>query len=97
MLFKYPSKDKLTDDEIARLGMEAELDAVNFYQQLASMTSNKLLRETLLNIAEEEKVHFGEFLSNVIDTDDKSIKDGVLEVCKRAKNLGIDHLSCRWL
>ena len=49
------------DKEILRMGIIAELDAVNFYEQLADSATNKKVKEMLLDIAKEEKTHVGEF------------------------------------
>jgi len=49
------------DKQIAKLGMVAELDAANFYEALASLATNPKLKAVLLDVAREEKVHFGEF------------------------------------
>ena len=57
------------DKEILRLGMIAELDAVNLYEQLASMTENNDLKKILLDIAKEEKTHVGEFQALLLEYD----------------------------
>ena len=49
------------DKEILRAGIIAELDAINLYEQMAALTGDKHIRETLLDIAREEKTHVGEF------------------------------------
>lgn len=49
------------DKEILRLGMIAELDAVNLYEQLAAATNNADIKKVLLDIAKEEKTHVAEF------------------------------------
>jgi rubrerythrin len=49
------------DKQILRVGMLAELDAINLYEQMADMTDNKDLKMVLLDIAKEEKEHVGEF------------------------------------
>jgi len=51
-LKKVNKKD--LDKEILRLGMIAELDAVNLYEQLAAMTQNRQMKKVLLDIAKEE-------------------------------------------
>ena len=60
---------KITDKEILRVGILAELDAINLYEQMAANTSNKQIKQTLLDIAREEKTHIGEFqaLLKIID------------------------------
>lgn len=60
---KVKDRDRrIADAEIARIGLIAELDAVNLYEQLAAEATDPLLRRALLDIAHEEKEHIGEFL-----------------------------------
>lgn len=54
-------KGKQLDVAIARLAMVAELDATNLYEQMIPQATNKDLKEILQDIANEEKVHVGEF------------------------------------
>jgi rubrerythrin len=71
------------DKEILRLGIIAELDAVNLYEQLASMTENKLIRKVLMDIAGEEKTHVGEFQALLLMNDEeqeRELKEGKQEV-----------------
>lgn len=49
------------DKEILRAGIIAELDAINLYEQMASLARNEDIRKILLDIAKEEKTHVGEF------------------------------------
>jgi len=56
---------KLTEEELIRairFMIAAEYEAVQLYLQLAESTDNKLAIEVLKDIANEEKVHAGEFL-----------------------------------
>jgi len=56
---------KLTDEELIRairFMIAAEYEAVQLYMQLAESTDNKLAQEVLKDIADEERVHAGEFL-----------------------------------
>jgi len=66
---------KDTDKEILRLGMIAELDAINLYEQLAATTKNKNLRVILLDIAKEEKTHMGEFQTLLLKLDKEQVKE----------------------
>ena len=50
------------DVELIRIGIIAELDAINLYEQLAAQAKDELVRKVFLDIAKEEKEHFGEFL-----------------------------------
>jgi rubrerythrin len=54
-------EDFTSDSEIARIAISAEIDAINFYEQLAKKATDENLKTVLLDIAQEEKVHFGEF------------------------------------
>jgi rubrerythrin len=56
---------KLTAEELVRairFMVAAEYEAVQLYMQLAESTDNKLAIEVLKDIADEERVHAGEFL-----------------------------------
>ena len=56
---------KLTHEELVRairFMVSAEYEAIQLYEQLAESTDNELAKEVLLDIADEEKVHAGEFL-----------------------------------
>lgn len=71
------------DKEILRLGMIAELDAVNLYEQLASMTSNSKIKAVFLDIAKEEKTHVGEFQTLLLMLDkeqERELAEGKKEV-----------------
>jgi rubrerythrin len=77
--------DKNIDKEILRTGILAELDAINLYEQLSERTTNKKIKETLLDIAKEEKTHIGEFQALLLEIDpeyDKELKNGKKEVEK---------------
>jgi len=73
MLSKIPSLNekfgKDTDKEILRVGIIAELDAINLYEQLAQATENKEIKNILLDIAKEEKTHVGEFQALLLKID----------------------------
>ena len=59
------SKRKLTDEELiraVRFMVAAEYEATQLYMQLAESTTNKLAVKVLEDIADEERVHAGEFL-----------------------------------
>ena len=80
MLSKMPidldkvEKGKI-DEEILRIGMIAELDAVNLYEQLAAMTENERIKKILLDIAKEEKTHIGEFQALLLELDKEQVKE----------------------
>ena len=76
-------KKEDVDKEILRVGVIAELDAINLYEQLASMTENKNMKNTLLDIAKEEKTHMGEFQALLLKEDkeqEKELAEGKKEV-----------------
>jgi rubrerythrin len=56
---------KLTNEELVRairFMVAAEYEAIQLYMQLAESTDNKLAVNVLKDIADEERVHAGEFL-----------------------------------
>ena len=64
--FSGLAKDrKLTDAELVRairFMVAAEYEATQLYMQLAESTDNELAIKVLTDIADEERVHVGEFL-----------------------------------
>lgn len=75
-------KDDL-DNEILRVAIIAELDAINLYEQMAALTQNKHIKAILLDIAKEEKTHVGEFQALLLTTDkqqEKELTEGKKEV-----------------
>lgn len=73
------------DVEILRSAIIAELDAVNFYEQMASKTASERIREVLSDVIKEEKTHVGEFQSLLLEFDKvqkKELKEGEKEVGK---------------
>ncbi|HUW56793.1 MAG TPA: ferritin family protein [Planctomycetota bacterium] len=59
------SSRKLTEAELVRairFMVAAEYEAVQMYMQLAESIDSKLAQEVLRDIADEERVHAGEFL-----------------------------------
>jgi len=64
--FSGLAKDrKLTKEELiraVRFMVAAEYEAVQLYMQLAESTDDKLAKDVLVDIADEERVHAGEFL-----------------------------------
>lgn len=81
-------KKENIDKEILRLGIVAELDAVNLYEQLAASTDNNDIKEIILDIAREEKTHIGEFQTLLLRLDKQQVKEleeGKKEVEKELK------------
>jgi rubrerythrin len=75
----------MVDKEILRIGIIAELDAVNLYEQLAAMAQDKNIKAMLLDIAKEEKTHVGEFQRLLLNRDAEQVKElekGMEEVKK---------------
>jgi rubrerythrin len=85
--FSGLAKDrKLTHEELVRsirFMISAEYEAIQLYMQLAESTDNKLAIEVLKDIADEEKVHAGEFLRLLkeLDPEEESFyQEGAEEV-----------------
>jgi rubrerythrin len=68
-------KEEDLDKEILRVGIIAELDAVNLYEQLAAETENEDIKKILLDIAKEEKTHMGEFQALLLKIDKEQMKE----------------------
>jgi rubrerythrin len=61
----------------------AEYEAIQLYNQAAESTDNELAKEVLIDIANEEKEHAGEFLRLLRELDpeeEKFYKNGYEEV-----------------
>ena len=77
---------KLGDEELIRairFMVAAEYEAVQLYTQLAESTDNKLAVEVLKDIADEERVHAGEFLRllrELAPDEEKFYAEGAKEV-----------------
>ena len=85
--FSGLAKDrKLTDAELIRairFMVAAEYEAIQLYMQLAESTNNKLAIEVLKDIADEERVHAGEFLrllKELAPDEESFYADGAAEV-----------------
>lgn len=93
MLSKFPiDLDKISkeniDKEILRLGIIAELDAINLYEQLAAKAENENIKKVLLDVAKEEKEHVGEFQTLLLQIDQEQVEEmeeGKKEVQKLLK------------
>jgi len=71
-----PQGRKLSREEIAealRLAITAELDAVNFYLQLARAIEDERIKRVFEDIAREEKTHMGEFLALLKTLDEEQV------------------------
>lgn len=86
---------KLTKQELIRAiryMVSAEYEAVQLYMQLAESTDNELAIEVLKDIADEERVHAGEFLRLLkhLEPDEGELYDeGAEEVEELMEKLGI--------
>ena len=79
---KIPIKEDLhkmdkenLNSEILRVGIIAELDAINLYEQLAAMTTDENIKKILLDIAKEEKTHVGEFQTLLLNRDKEQVQE----------------------
>ena len=85
---------KLTDVELIRairFMVAAEYEAVQLYMQLAESTDDKLAKEVLVDIADEERVHAGEFLrllKHLAPDEEKFYEKGAEEVDEMIEKLG---------
>jgi len=68
-------KEEEIEKEILRIGLIAELDAINLYEQLASLSKNKKIKEVFMDIVREEKTHVGEFLTLLKDFDKELVEE----------------------
>ena len=57
------------EKEILRTGIIAELDAINLYGQMATVTKDNDIKKIFLDIAKEEKTHVGEFFTLLMRRD----------------------------
>lgn len=84
---------KLTDSELARairLDLAAELEATHIYEAHADATDNELAKKVLHDIADEERVHAGEFqrlLNILVDDEEQLLADGAKEVNELAEEV----------
>lgn len=85
--FSGMKKDrKVTPEELIRairFMVAAEYEAIQMYMQLAESTDNKLAQEVLKDIADEERVHAGEFLrllKELAPDEEKFYNEGAKEV-----------------
>ncbi|TGE38158.1 rubrerythrin [Desulfosporosinus fructosivorans] len=92
--FSGLAKDrKLTEQELIRairFMISAEYEAIQLYMQLAESTDNKLAIEVLTDIADEEKVHAGEFLrllKELAPDEEKFYMEGAQEVEEEIESL----------
>jgi rubrerythrin len=86
---------KVTKEELIRairFMVAAEYEAVQLYMQLAESTDDKLAKGVLIDIADEERVHAGEFLrllKQLAPDEEKFYEEGREEVEEMMEKLGI--------
>ncbi len=84
---------KLTDEELIRsirFMIAAEYEAIQIYMQLAESTDNQLAINVLKDIADEERVHAGEFLrllKELAPDEEKFYAEGAEEVEEEIQEL----------
>ncbi len=84
---------KLTHEELVRavrFAVAAEYEAVQLYMQLAESTDNGLVRAVMKEVADEERVHAGEFLKllyHLAPDEEKFYAEGAGEVEERMEEL----------
>ena len=86
---------KLTHEELIRairFMVAAEYEAVQLYMQLAESIDSKLAIEVLKDIADEERVHAGEFLrllKHLAPDEERFYAEGAEEVEEIEEKLGL--------
>ncbi|MGQ9675674.1 MAG: ferritin family protein [Chloroflexota bacterium] len=86
---------KLTDAELVRairFMIAAEYEAVQMYMQLAESINDKLAIAVLKEIADEERVHAGEFLrvlKHLAPDEENFYSEGAEEVEELIRELGL--------
>jgi len=84
---------KLTKEELiraVRFMVAAEYEAIQLYTQLAESIEDELAQAVLIDIANEERVHAGEFLKllDIIEPEEKKFyKEGIEEVEELAREI----------
>jgi len=77
---------KLTKEELiraVRLMVCSEYEAVQLYMQLAESIDDELAKKVLIDVADEERVHAGEFLrvlKHLAPEEEEFYKEGAKEV-----------------
>ncbi len=84
----------LTKEELVRairFSIAAEYEAIQIYTQLADSTDDRLAREVLRSVANEERVHAGEFLRllrELSPNEEEFYAEGAREVAAEIEKLG---------
>jgi len=72
--FSKLSKKNL-NQELLRIAIIAELDAINLYEQLAALSDDADIKKVFLDIAKEEKTHVGEFQTMLLRLDQEQVQE----------------------
>ena len=86
---------KLTKAELIRairFMVAAEYEAVQLYMQLAESIDDKIAKDVLVDIADEERVHAGEFLRllhYLAPDEEQFYQEGAKEVEEEMEKLGL--------
>lgn len=80
MLSKIPFDLNSIEEEdlerqLLRIAIMAELDAINLYEQLASLAEDEKLKALFYEIAREEKTHVGEFMTLLLEKDEEQVEE----------------------
>ncbi|MDI6724127.1 MAG: ferritin family protein [Methanobacterium sp.] len=80
MLSKIPIDMKKVREEditkeVLRVAVIAELDAINLYEELASVVEDEKIRMVFMDVAKEEKTHAGEFMTMLLKEDKEQVKE----------------------
>lgn len=76
-----------------RFAISAEFEAVQLYMQLAEATDNLLVKAVMKSVADEERVHAGEFfklLCELAPDEERFYSEGKKEVEEMMEALGIE-------
>jgi len=85
----------LTKQELIRamrFMVAAEYEAVQLYMQLAESIDDELAKKVLIDVANEERVHAGEFLrvlKHLAPDEEEYYEEGAAEVEQEMKKLGL--------
>jgi rubrerythrin len=91
---KVPDR-KLTTEELiraVRLDLAAEEEAIHLYVAQAEVTEHPLARKVLIDVANEERQHAGEFqrlLQILTGDEDKWLAEGASEVDEMAAEISV--------
>ncbi|HMM05643.1 MAG TPA: ferritin family protein [Clostridiales bacterium] len=94
--FSGKKTEKISDEELIRsirFMIAAEYEAIQLYMQLAESTDNELAIAVLEDIADEERVHAGEFLrllKELAPDEEGFYEDGAEEVEEIIEELNKD-------